>query len=120
MNYGYQYFRLIAHRRTRPARLDSDVVELHHVVPRSEGGGDDADNLVELTAREHYVAHLLLAKIYDDSRMYCAVVYMKNAKGGALKVNSRLFEAFRRRSAQDAAARNKARRGWHWWNDGRT
>lgn len=99
MNYGYQYFKLIAKRAERPASLDSDYVEIHHVIPSSEGGSDDKQNLVELTAREHYVAHLLLAKIYDDHKMYCAVMYMKNAKGPALKINSRLFEAFRRRHA---------------------
>lgn len=34
--------------------------EVHHIIPRSEGGLDDDDNLVRLTAREHYIAHKLL------------------------------------------------------------
>lgn len=38
---------------------------------------NDKSNLVNLTAREHYVAHLLLAKIYNDWNMINAVVMMK-------------------------------------------
>lgn len=38
--------------------------ERHHVVPRSAGGGDTAGNIVCLTAREHFLAHWLLYRIY--------------------------------------------------------
>jgi len=38
--------------------------EIHHVIPRSMGGGDELINLVKLSAREHYMAHLLLWKAY--------------------------------------------------------
>lgn len=38
--------------------------ERHHIVPRSEGGTDDPANLVVLTAREHFLAHWLLYRIY--------------------------------------------------------
>jgi hypothetical protein len=34
--------------------------EVHHIIPRSEGGTDDQYNLVILTPREHYIAHKLL------------------------------------------------------------
>ena len=34
--------------------------EAHHIIPRSEGGGNGEDNLVLLTAREHFLAHWLL------------------------------------------------------------
>ena len=40
----------------------SGYSEVHHVVPRSLGGSDDADNLIRLTARQHYVAHWMLWK----------------------------------------------------------
>ena len=41
--------------------------EVHHIVPRCIGGSDDIDNLVSLTAREHFLAHWLLAKIHKDN-----------------------------------------------------
>jgi len=42
--------------------------ERHHIVPRSFGGGDEPTNIVRLTAREHFIAHWLLFKIYKDAK----------------------------------------------------
>lgn len=76
MNYNKVYISLILNRQANP--LDErEYGEWHHIVPRAEGGSDDASNLVKLTAREHYIAHLLLAKIYDDYAMYSALTYMQ-------------------------------------------
>ena len=36
--------------------------EKHHILPRSLGGSNDKSNLVELTAREHFIVHMLLCK----------------------------------------------------------
>lgn len=47
-------------------------LENHHIIPRSINGNDDSTNLVLLTAREHFIAHLLLAKIYKGSLIYAA------------------------------------------------
>lgn len=76
-------------------------VERHHVIPKSEGGSNNPDNLVNLTAREHYVAHLLLAKIYDDFKMLAAVKYMqtRHNESRKFKFNSRLYAALRKRFA---------------------
>ena len=41
--------------------------EKHHIIPRCQGGGNDKANLVELTAAEHYIAHLLLMRMYPDN-----------------------------------------------------
>lgn len=40
--------------------------EKHHIIPKSLGGTDDPNNLVELSAREHFICHLLLTKIYEN------------------------------------------------------
>ena len=37
--------------------------EKHHIIPKSLGGADDISNLATLTAREHFVCHLLLTKM---------------------------------------------------------
>jgi hypothetical protein len=42
--------------------------ENHHILPRCLGGTDDKENLVLLTAREHYVCHKLLTYIYKGNR----------------------------------------------------
>lgn len=38
------------------------------------GGLDDISNLVRLTAREHFVCHLLLVRIYKDTKYYYGLV----------------------------------------------
>ena len=45
----------------------SEYTEEHHIIPKCMGGTDDKGNLVKLTAREHYIAHKLLTKIYPDN-----------------------------------------------------
>lgn len=35
--------------------------ERHHIIPRSLGGSDDEKNLIDLYAKEHYIAHKILA-----------------------------------------------------------
>jgi len=38
--------------------------EKHHIIMKSHGGSDDPSNLTTLTAREHFLAHWLLARIF--------------------------------------------------------
>lgn len=40
--------------------------EVHHIIPKSMGGNNTKDNLVVLTAKEHFVCHLLLVKAVDN------------------------------------------------------
>ena len=61
-------------------------------MPRALGGSDDSDNLVTLTSREHFIAHMLLAKMHGGV-MWQALVIMK---GGNRYVNARMFEVARR------------------------
>lgn len=37
--------------------------EMHHVIPRSEGGSNKKTNKVRLTAKEHHLCHLCLIKL---------------------------------------------------------
>ncbi|WKW88130.1 hypothetical protein pzkkv8_288 [Klebsiella phage pzk-kv8] len=61
MDYRKHYDALIARAKTR--KLES-YKEAHHIIPRCMNGKDSSENLVDLTAEEHFVAHQLLAKIY--------------------------------------------------------
>ncbi len=54
------YFRLMQKARVRKP---DGYSERHHVIPKSLGGKDTIENVVRLTAREHYIAHLLLCKM---------------------------------------------------------
>ena len=63
MDYQRIYSAFIASRKTLEDAIDC-YSEKHHIIPRSFGGSDDADNLVRLTPEDHFFAHLLLAKIH--------------------------------------------------------
>ena len=61
MNYQKIYDQIIDRAKKEPRKKGNGVYyESHHIVPRSEGGSNSSSNLVLLTAKEHYIAHLLL------------------------------------------------------------
>lgn len=67
--------------------------ENHHIIPRSLGGTNCIDNLVTLTAREHYIVHLLLVYFtegQDRYKMLCAVRLLAN--DNKRNYNSRLYQ----------------------------
>ena len=98
MTYSAVYCALITKRLNNPITKDDCYCETHHIIPKSEGGSDEPDNLVNLTAREHYIAHLLLAKIYKDWNMTSAVTMMMTSWHGKrkFKFNSKLYEKVRK------------------------
>jgi hypothetical protein len=61
MDYQRIYNQIIERAKTR--QLDG-YKEKHHIVPKCLGGSNDKINLVELTAREHFICHVLLCEIY--------------------------------------------------------
>jgi hypothetical protein len=75
--------------------------ENHHIIPKSLGGNNLKENLVKLTAREHFVCHLLLTKMYsgeDKNKMIHAVWAMatlENLNQERYKINSRTYENLR-------------------------
>lgn len=62
MKNDVHYNKLIEKARNRVT--PNEYYEKHHIHPRSLGGSDNADNIVNLTLREHFVAHLLLFRIH--------------------------------------------------------
>ncbi|AKE44751.1 homing endonuclease [Sinorhizobium phage phiM9] len=69
--------------------------ESHHIFPECFGGSDEEDNRVLLTAREHFVAHLLLSKMFHGwmkRSMSCALNYLASNRTRMEKLNSRQYE----------------------------
>lgn len=94
MDYKRIYEELIEYRKNNP--LFVGYSEKHHIIPRSLGGTNDARNLVLLTGREHYIAHLLLARFNRCSQMSYALWMMqlktsKNCDRPCIR-NSRMYE----------------------------
>ena len=62
--YTKWYYGIINNAKLRNLPKHS-YTEKHHILPRSLGGDDSKENLVRLSAREHFVCHLLLTKMVD-------------------------------------------------------
>lgn len=70
MDYQRIYNQLISKATAR--KFIDEYFEKHHIVPRCLNGTDDKNNIVNLTAREHFIAHLLLAKIHGGPLWHAA------------------------------------------------
>lgn len=67
MNYEKIYHNIINNRLNNP--IINEYTECHHILPKSLGGSDDKSNLVNLLAREHFICHLLLTKMYKEGTL---------------------------------------------------
>lgn len=43
----------------------SDIIEIHHIIPRCLGGSNDKSNLVKLSLKKHLLVHHLLTKMTE-------------------------------------------------------
>jgi ribosomal protein L37AE/L43A len=81
--------------------------EVHHIVPRSLGGSDDADNLIRLTARQHFIAHWMLARAIGGSASRAFFMMSNFGKYG--QVNSTTYQIARQEYAALAAVQMAGR-----------
>lgn len=83
-------------------RTLSGYTERHHIIPRSLGGSDDISNIAILTAREHFICHLLLPKMLEGPSKYkmtAALMGMTNRRSSRHKrytVTNRTYEIVRK------------------------
>jgi hypothetical protein len=111
MNYGKIYNQIIERAKNRVLKSYS---ERHHIKPKSIGGTNDKDNIVRLTAKEHFICHLLLVEMYpESSRLKYALWAMANQKNSkqdrTYKVGSRLYERLRKEHSERVTKSNTGR-----------
>ena len=80
--------------KNRLSREDVTSGEYHHIIPRCMGGSNQKDNLIKLSYREHFVAHLLLAKSFPKHAICQALNHFKTS-------SSRLFAIKRKLSSEN-------------------
>lgn len=112
------YLKLIESRKK--SKLDENTYyEKHHIVPRCLGGSDEDNNLVHLTPREHFIAHLLLTKMYvNDSQFKIkhafSMMFVKSIKNDDRTLSaSRLYNKLRKDVAKKVGESNKGRIAWN-------
>lgn len=87
------YINIIQNRLNNPA---NGYVESHHILPRSLGGGDNNDNLVNLTPKEHFIVHQLLPRFITGQGRYkmihaASCMFMKSKFTDSRYINSNLY-----------------------------
>lgn len=102
--YTTWYYNIISSSKTRI--LSEDVyTEKHHIMPKSLGGGNEESNIAVLTAREHFICHILLTKMTKGrnrskmvyaARMMCI---MENSPQHRY-VNSHLYKSLKEHYSQ--------------------
>ena len=93
--YTIWYNNIISNAKSRTSI--NCYVEKHHIVPKSIGGNNDITNIVKLTAKEHYICHLLLPKMLagkERKSMIFALWHLRNRHNykGLSKFNSKIYE----------------------------
>lgn len=101
--YHKWYNAIIRNRLSNPPK---GYTELHHIIPKCLGGSNDELNLVRLKAREHYICHMLLVRMFADDvakllKLLKAYLMMSNCRD--IKVNSRIYEKFRERYSKECS-----------------
>ncbi len=81
------------HRKSDGSNL---ILERHHIIPKCLGGSDLLFNLVDLTPREHFIAHQLLAEENpSNEKLVCAWHYMAIIKKSFYQVTPEEYQLSR-------------------------
>lgn len=88
--------------------------ERHHILPKCIGGTDDEENLIDLFAREHYIAHKLLAlenpENYSLLYAWNMMSHCVNSKNNNReKVNEEQYELLRKNFREASSKINKGK-----------
>lgn len=94
MNYQKIYNQIIERAKNR--QLEG-YKEKHHILPKCLGGSNDKSNLVELTAREHFLCHMLLCEIYPKENklkhaLFLMAIGKQKVKEKTYIIGSRTYE----------------------------
>ena len=120
MNYEKIYNQIVerskkeGRKKYRKDNIKYVYYEKHHIIPRCMGGSDEKDNLVLLTAREHFICHWLLVRIYTDNKklIYSFHAMCKqNKSGNRYNPSSRVYEEARKLFLKTYVPWNKGKKG---------
>lgn len=78
--YTKLYFSIIENAKSKNRSKKEGYYEKHHIIPKCTPfcGKDSADNLVLLTAKEHFICHMLLTRMCDGNAKYKMVCALNN------------------------------------------
>ena len=112
--YSKLYFKIIDNRQQCPLP-DTTYTETHHILPKCMSGQNHRQNLVRVSAREHFILHWLLTKMVDGQfryKMLEAFQIFSNNKSRGLRMTSRAIASMRQANAIAASVRNVGNTNW--------
>lgn len=106
MNYNRIYASIVLRAQAdygqrRWQQKHGQYYELHHIIPKTLGGVDRLQNRALLTAKEHFICHWLLTKLYPvDSNEYRKMMFafwrMRSTNDNHRRyINARIYETLR-------------------------
>ena len=107
--YTRWYYTIINRAQTRQLNC---YTERHHIVPKSLGGSNESSNLVSLTAREHFVCHMLLTKMVSGIQRqkmvhaWWAMATLKKDCQDRYRLNSFQYDSVRRAYSKQITKNN--------------
>jgi len=116
-----KYYLLITDRAK--GRTMTEYTERHHIIPQSLGGSNDRENLVDLTAREHFICHWLLVKMTEGESRSKMIYALRGMKANneyqerySSYITARVYERYR---IEHSLAHSKTMKGRTPANKGR-
>lgn len=74
----------------------TEYYEKHHIIPKCKGGTNKKENLIYLTAQEHFIAHKLLAEENpEDEKIvyaYACMAFMSKRPGDTIELTPAEYE----------------------------
>ena len=111
--YSKLYYKITSNAKQR---ITEGYTELHHIIPQSLGGSNHKDNLVDLTAREHFICHWLLIKMTEGEargKMLYALHGMKAEnkyqQRYSSSITARVYERYRIEHSENHSKKMKGR-----------
>jgi len=107
--YTRWYYTIINRAQTRQLNC---YTERHHIVPKSLRGSNESSNLVSLTAREHFVCHMLLTKMVSGIQRqkmvhaWWAMATLKKDCQDRYRLNSFQYDSVRRAYSKQITKNN--------------
>jgi len=104
MDYKKHYDLLIERSQNR---VLEGYTERHHIIPKCLNGSDDVSNIAILSPEEHFLAHLLLVKIYPNCQPLVNAAIIMTTHHTTQRANNKLFGWLRRRASEAMKQRIK-------------
>jgi hypothetical protein len=112
-------YNLIIQKATSENRIKHNgaYYENHHIIPKCVGGINSKENLILLTAKEHYICHELLTYIYPKNRNLAVALMRMSGYRTKYKVSARDYARAKENLSNTAISKETRDKLSNVWKD---